>query len=131
MGRFALFPALLLLSCCDTPGLRHTGATPVRMEAGGMAFDIRVRNGMAEAIRTNAMWLPRMREVANNGGVAIERATGCKVAWLQGDPSVLLAGLDCGPGTDVPRKPRGRTICTGTVSAPYATGESDVQFVCQ
>ncbi|TNF19444.1 MAG: hypothetical protein EP318_14890 [Rhodobacteraceae bacterium] len=95
-----------------------------------MSFSIRQRRGTAEAIRRNAMWLPRMRDVARNGGRAIERATGCRVAWLRGDPSVLLAGLDCGDGRAVPRPPRGRSICTGTVSAPHATGESDLEFTC-
>lgn len=130
MGRFALFPLALFLSCCDTPGPRHIGVAPVRVEQGGMSFDIRMRGGMAEAIRTNAMWLPRHRDVARNGGQAIEQATGCRVAWLRGDPSVLLAGLDCGDGRPVPRKPRGRSICTGTISAPHRSGESDVVFTC-
>lgn len=130
MGRFVMFPFLLFLSSCGMPGPRHLGAAPVRLEEGGMRFDIRVRNSRAEAIRTNAMWLPRMNDVARNGGLAIERATGCKVAWLRGDPAVLLAGLDCGNGRPVPRKPRGRSICTGTVSAPYRDGASDVSFSC-
>lgn len=112
------------------PGPRHFGVVPVRVDQGGMQFDIRIRNSLAEAIRTNAMWRPRMNDVARNGGLAIEQASGCKVAWLRGDPSVLLAGLDCGDDRPVPRKPRGRTTCTGTVSAPYRTGESDVIFSC-
>ncbi len=119
----------MFLLSCDAPGLRHMGVAPVQREVGGMVFDIRVRDGRAEAIRTNAMWLPRMQDVAANGGRAIETATGCKVAWLQGDPSVLLAGLDCGDGR-VPRKPRGRTYCTGTVFAPDRGGDSDVLMVC-
>ncbi|MGY3437510.1 MULTISPECIES: hypothetical protein [unclassified Marinovum] len=130
MGWYAVFPLLMLLTTCDTPGLRHMGVAPVRMEVGGMSFDIRVRDGIAEAIRTNAMFGVRMRDVANNGGQAIVSVTGCKVAWLQGDPSVLLAGLDCEDGQGVPRKPRGKTHCTGTVSAPYRNGESDVAFSC-
>lgn len=119
-----------VLVACDTPGLRHMGVAPVTQEVGGMRFDIRVRDGVAEAIRTNAVWRPRIRDVANNGGRAIEAATGCRVAWLQGDPSVLLAGLDCGDGRRVPRKPRRKTLCEGTATAPDRDGQSRVLFTC-
>lgn len=115
---------------CNGPGPRHLGVVPTRVEAGGMSFDIRVRNRLAEAIRTNAMFGVRMGDVANAGGQAIRRATGCEIAWLQGDPSVLLAGLDCGDGQPAPRRPRGRLVCSGTLSAPYRDGSSDVSFAC-
>ncbi|WP_323767948.1 hypothetical protein [Marinovum sp.] len=95
-----------------------------------MQFDIRTRDGYAEAIRTNARLGVRMRDVASTGGRAITRATGCAVVWLQGDPSVLLAGLDCGDGQAPPPQPRSRMVCTGTVSAPYRDGDSDVIFSC-
>ena len=130
MDRFALFPLLILLSGCNGPGLRHLGVAPVPVAEGGMTFDIRTRAGMAEAIRTNPMAGVRMVDVATNGGRAILRVTGCEVAWLRGDPAVLLAGLNCGAGHKTPPQPRRRTICTGTVSAPYRTGESDVIFTC-
>lgn len=93
-----------------------------------MVFDIRLENGYAEAIRRNVLWPPRMNEIARNGGRAIESATGCKVAWMRGDPSVLTAGVDCGSGA--PPKPRRKLLCQGSIGAPDATGESDVQFTC-
>lgn len=126
-----MFPLVLILSCCDTPGLRHMGVAPLQRSVGGMSFDIRVRDNLAEAIRTNSMWRPRMSEVAKNGSQAIAQATGCHVAWVRGDPSVLLAGLDCKDGRPVPRQPRRRTFCAGTVSTPDSRGESDVIFSCR
>lgn len=93
-----------------------------------MVFDVRLRDGVAEAIRRNAVWPPRIKEIATNGGRAIEAATGCKVAWMRGDPSVLFAGVDCGDGA--PPKPRRNLICRGSVGAPVSSGESDVLFSC-
>ncbi|MDA7428488.1 hypothetical protein PGB28_08450 [Primorskyibacter aestuariivivens] len=104
------------------------GVTPVRSEQGGMIFDVRMRNGHAEAIRRNFFWPVRMTDIANNGGRAIEAVNGCRVAWMQGDPSVLMAGVDCGAGA--PRKPRRKLVCSGRAGAPSSTGESDVQFTC-
>ncbi len=95
-----------------------------------MQFDVRHRAGYAEAIRTNALWSVRMADVANNGGRAIERATGCDIVWLQGDPSVLLAGLDCGDGLKPPRQPRGRAVCSGRLSPADLRGERDVFLSC-
>ena len=118
----------IVLSSCDTPGPRHMGVTPVRQETGGMIFDVRLRNGYAEAVRRNFVWPVRMNDIANNGGRAIESATGCRVAWLQGDPSVLTAGVDCGDGA--PRKPRRKLLCSGRVAASDRTGASDLQFTC-
>ncbi len=130
MRLFIILSAICLLVSCDTAGVRHTGVAPIRQEVGGLVFGVRLRNGYAEAVRRNFMWPPRIREVANKGGAAIEQATGCRVAWLQGDPSVLLAGVDCGPGKRAPRKPRKRTLCEGTVDEPDLTGQSRVSFTC-
>lgn len=93
-----------------------------------MVFDVRLRNGVAEAIRKSAVWPPRMKTIATNAGRAIEAATGCKVAWMRGDPSVLYAGVDCGKGA--PPKPRRKLICQGNVSSPDSSGTSDVAFTC-
>lgn len=95
-----------------------------------MQFEVRHRAGYAEAIRTNVIWGVRMADVANNGGRAIERATGCHVVWLQGDPAVLLAGLDCGDGLKPPRRPRGQAVCSGRLSSADGRGERDVVFTC-
>lgn len=118
----------IVLTSCDTPGPRHMGVAPVRKEVDGMVFDIRLHNGYAEAVRSNFVWPVNMTQIANNGGRAIEAATGCHVAWMQGDPSVLTAGVDCGTGA--PRKPRRKLLCQGRVGTPGATGESEVAFTC-
>ncbi len=130
MRRYVVLLFLVCVSGCNGPGLRHLGVAPVPVREGNMQFDIRSRGGLAEAIRTNAIWGVRMRDVVAHGRRAITRATGCEVAWLRGDPAVLLAGLDCGDGRPVPPPPRHRTVCHGTVLAPARSGESDVILSC-
>lgn len=120
-----------LLVNCDTAGLKHQGVAPLREEVDGWIFDIRVRDSYAEAIRRNSSWQPRMQTIADAGGEAIQRATGCRVAWLQGDPSVLLAGIECGPERPAPRRPKRKLLCNGIASAPDSlAGQSEVRFSC-
>jgi hypothetical protein len=101
-------PLCLLLLACDSPGRGFGGIEPVSVIRDGAHFAIRRRGDVAEAIRTNALTLPRFDWVAVRGKDATEEATGCTVAWVVGDPSVLLLGLAC-EGRAAPALPRGRS----------------------
>lgn len=108
--RLCLLLCVVFLASCNTGGLgfAHLPATTVR--EGGSTFDIRVNGQIAEAIRTNFETLPRYDAVAARSKRAVERATGCKVAWVIGDPSVQRMGLAC-HGRAAPPAPRGGRSC--------------------
>ena len=90
-----ILAAGLLVVACDTAGRGYMALPPVRAEAGGHVFDIRVRETTAEAVRRNAAWLPRFAQVARAAEAAIEGVSGCDAVEITGDPSMLRAELDC------------------------------------
>ncbi len=92
--RYMLF-LIPLLAACDgpTPYFRGIPTTTVTVE--GSTFDIRKKDDLAEAIRTNAEYAPRMGPVARRAEVAIEQATGCRVKSVSGDAAVIVGKLDC------------------------------------
>lgn len=86
---------LLVLSACNTPGPHFRNASPVRIEVGGAVFDVRTRDDLAEAIRVNAKYAPRLGPIKAKATRAIERVTGCKAKRVTGDQALLRAELDC------------------------------------
>ena len=97
-ARYALAVIALTLSTgCDgpTPHFRGIEARTVTVE--GSTFDIRRKGDVAEAIRTNSQYAPRMGPIARRAEIAIEQATGCRVTEVRGDAAVILGKLDC-PG---------------------------------
>lgn len=89
--------ALLGLAGCGMGGQGFMGAQPTSVSVGGMAFDVRLRDDMAEAQRRNFILRARFADIAPNAGLAIEQVSGCRVrpGTLRGDPSVITAALDC------------------------------------
>lgn len=96
---------LLLLIACNTPGPQMRDAPLNRVTAGQDTFDMRRKGDVIQAIRTNARFLPRDDEVAENASAAMEQLTGCKVAWLTGDPALMWAGLSCNGAAAPPMPP--------------------------
>lgn len=109
------FVILCLLAACNTAGPGFRDAPEVTRSVDGSTFLIRVRDNMAEIIRTNPEFLPRAETIFDRAGRAVQDATGCDAAWVSGDPAMMLAGLSC-DGAPPPPKPRRRSsvICNVT-----------------
>ncbi|MCT4554822.1 MAG: hypothetical protein N4A53_09070 [Pelagimonas sp.] len=100
---------LLVMTCaflmgCDTGGPGFYGVDAVERSYDGTTFSIRVRGNLAEATRTNFEWGSDFREIWAKAGALTIHETGCKVAWYDGDGSVVRMGLSCN-GQPPPMKP--------------------------
>ena len=92
------FVFLIALAACDTPGPHFRGVASHRVTVDGSSFDIRVRGKLAEAIRTNAEYAPRLGPIADRAKVAIEMVSKCQVDEIRGDQAYIVGLLDCGNG---------------------------------
>ncbi|MBV2359744.1 hypothetical protein KUH32_08155 [Thalassococcus sp. CAU 1522] len=106
----AVFCALLLMSC-DAAGPGFRGADKVVREVDGSRFTLRFRGNLVEAIRTSPEFLPRFPDVARKAAIAADTATGCKTAWVVGDPAMMTIGQSCN-GEKAPPKPKRRKSYT-------------------
>lgn len=92
-----IFLGFSLLAACGGPSSYFRGIAPVRVEKGGAAWNVRQRGRLAEAVRINPQYAPRLGQLAIPAQQAIEQATGCRVTRLRGDAAMVVARLDC-PG---------------------------------
>lgn len=96
LNRFLSIPIVLLsIAGCDGPGphFRHLDATRVTIE--GATFDVRVNRRLAEAIRVNPQYAPRLGQVAGQAAQAMRLVSGCPVAQVRGDAAQVTGILDC------------------------------------
>ncbi|RDC72863.1 hypothetical protein DLJ49_09615 [Rhodovulum sp. 12E13] len=97
----SLAVAALLLPGCDSPSplSSFAGVPATRVEVAGSTFSVRVAGREAQAVRTNFDLRAgsRGREIVPRAGIAMERASGCRVVpgSLRGDSSVIEARLAC------------------------------------
>lgn len=90
-----LLLALSTLVACNTPTLPFRGIAPVRVTIDGSTFDVRVRGDLAEAIRVNAQYAPRLGPIEDRAARAMAQVSGCRVKRVTGDQALLLGQLDC------------------------------------
>lgn len=62
----------------------------------GSVFDVRVRDELAEALRVNVEYAPRLGLVGNRASLAMAKVSGCRVTQVRGDQAVATGLLDCG-----------------------------------
>ena len=60
-----------------------------------MAFQVRIKEDRADAIRVSKHMMPRKRRVFDAAAMAIERVAGCPVRRIEGDAAIVLARLRC------------------------------------
>lgn len=86
------------LGGCASPSPRMMSAEKTVAEVGGSRFTIYRSGDVVEIYRTSPEALPRLSEVMAKAAVAVEQATGCKVAAgsLVGDAALMKAELACG-----------------------------------
>ncbi|EPX79573.1 hypothetical protein [Salipiger mucosus] len=85
----------------------------------GSTFTIRVRDRMAEVIRTNTEWPARYDAISARAQKAVFLETGCTPEWVTGDPAMMLMGLSC-DGEPAPPEPRSRSIACEIMDAHYS-----------
>ncbi|WP_197919555.1 hypothetical protein [Thiosulfatihalobacter marinus] len=98
MGRVLLFMGLFL-AACNAPSPYFRGAGVTRVSLDGSTFDIRQRGRLAEAVRVNAEYAPRLGPIGQRAELAMEAVTGCDVVEIRGDAAQVLGIMDCGDGS--------------------------------
>ena len=93
---------LLVLGACDMPGTHFENVPATRVTVDGSIFDIRVRGRLAEAVRSNPQYAPRLGAIRSRAAFAMAKVSGCKVREVRGDPALLTGILAC-KGQPVPR----------------------------
>ena len=87
---------LLLLSGCGMPDPHFRHSPRVRVLIGPDTFDVRRRGRLAEAVRRNPRYAPRLGPVGPRAAQAMALVTGCRVTEIRGDAAMILGILDCG-----------------------------------
>lgn len=86
---------VVLLSACNTPGTHFRGVPATRVTVEGSVFDVRVRGALAEAVRINPQYAPRLGPIRARAAFAMEKVSGCGVIELRGDQSLQTGLLRC------------------------------------
>lgn len=93
--RLGLFLVFCVLASCAVPNDPFSGVPSQRITVDGSTFDIRIRNELAEAVRTNIEYAPRLGMIESRAYRAMARVSGCRVLSLSGDQAVMIGQLDC------------------------------------
>ncbi len=95
MTRYLVISLLFLLAAC-TGGQGHfAGAKLTRVSLEGAVFEVRLRGNLAEAIRINPQYAPRLGPLRALAEEAMAVASGCEVTTVLGDQAVMIGVLDC------------------------------------
>ncbi|WP_170419056.1 hypothetical protein [Ruegeria atlantica] len=87
--------SLLVLVACSagTPHFRDAPAT--RVAVNGSVFDVRVRGELAEAVRINTQYAPRLGRIRDRAALAMAQVSGCPILDVLGDAAVTVGVLGC------------------------------------
>ncbi len=87
--------SLLVLAACSagTPHFRDVPAK--RVAVNGSVFDVRVRGELAEAVRINSQYAPRLGPVRDRAALAMAQVSGCPIMDVLGDAAVTVGVLGC------------------------------------
>ncbi len=87
--------AFLVLAACSggTPYFR--GLPSTRIAVNGSVFDVRVRNELAEAVRVNTQYAPRLGPIRERAALAMMQVSGCPILDVSGDAAVTVGVLGC------------------------------------
>lgn len=103
--RVCIVLSIALLASCANETRHFRGVDPVRLTVDGSSFDIRLRGNLAEAVRVNPQYAPRLGPLRIQAGFAMEQVSGCRVTGLLGDQAVMTGVLDCSTVTQLPVVP--------------------------
>lgn len=97
--RYLFFCLALPVCACDTPSWHFRGQEVARVTVEGSTFDVRLRGNLAEAIRINPEYAPRLGQLRGRAAQAMAEVSGCRVDKVLGDQSVMTGLLDCSVAT--------------------------------
>jgi hypothetical protein len=100
----------LMLAACNTPGPHFRDLPATRVSVADSVFDVRVRGELAEALRVNPQYAPRLGVIRNRAAHAMAAVSGCRVKEVRGDQALTTGLLDC------------RNLGSGNLVAPRTTG---------
>ena len=100
--RWVVLMSCLVAVACNAPTPHFRGAEVTRVSVQGSTFDIRHRGRLAEAIRVNSEYAPRLGPIGRRAEIAMEAVTGCDVIEIRGDAALILGIMDCGDGARTP-----------------------------
>lgn len=86
---------VLALAACNTAGSHFRGLPATRVTVEGSVFDVRVRGELAEALRVNPQYAPRLGRLHERARFAMARVSGCDVIRVSGDQAQLTGELSC------------------------------------
>ncbi|MFS4581286.1 hypothetical protein [Phaeobacter sp. C3_T13_0] len=96
LRRLIVIPLLaLLLAACSSASPHFQRQSVQRIEVGNSIFDVRLRGSLAEAVRVNPQYAPRLGGIRHRAKQAMELASGCSVRNVLGDQALLVGQLDC------------------------------------
>ena len=91
--RFLPLLSLVLLIGCNAPSGYFRASPVTRIAVNGSVFDVRARGTLAEAVRINPQYAPRLGPIRTRAGIAMALVTGCSVTRILGDQSQILGRL--------------------------------------
>lgn len=89
---------MVLCSACNAAGPHFRHLEPTRVTVEEATFDVRVNRRLAEAIRINPQYAPRLGPIAGQAARAMWLVSGCDVVEVRGDAAQITGVLDCGDG---------------------------------
>jgi hypothetical protein len=75
-------------------------AKATRVTSGGSVFDVRLRGNLAEAIRINPQYAPRLGPLRAQAAQAMAVVSDCRIKGVLGDQALMIGVLDCASSKD-------------------------------
>lgn len=87
--------AFFLLAACSGGTSYFRDAPVKRVAVNGSVFDVRVRGDLAEAVRVNPQYAPRLGPIRDRAALAMAQVSGCPITDVLGDAAVTVGVLGC------------------------------------
>ena len=94
--KYCILIGIMFVTSCNTAGPHFRGLPPTTVTVDGSTFDVRVRDELAEVIRTNSEYAPRFGPIRERASRAMAMVSGCEVLEVRGDQSQATGILRCG-----------------------------------
>lgn len=86
---------LASLCACDDPSPYFRDLPATRVTVDSSVFDVRVRGNLAEAVRINSQYAPRLGPIRGRAAFAMAQVSGCQVTEVLGDQALTTGILSC------------------------------------
>lgn len=124
---------LLILAGCNTAGPHFRGLPATRVLVDDSVFDVRVRGDLAEAMRVNPQYAPRLGPIRGRAAFAMAQVSGCEVIEVRGDQALVTGLLSCGARTRdwvLPAGPLGYSCLEVSQWVNEGPGPDYAEFEC-